>query len=297
MKSNLYKILIVVIATIFIGSISGCDKKNTPVNNGSKSANTKRVITFSPAITQIARKLGKQDLVVGVDKFSYDYLPVDLKKKIKIAGDMLNINSEIFISLNPTDVIFQSLDTKKLAHIREFIPKTKVSVIKINNLQDITNAVKKVGDILDAKKQADQIIANFERKKLMLKGVAKDKPSVLFMSADYNNLCAGEGTFIDDLLKIAGAKNAAKSILGNKKWKNVEVETIINAAPEVMIVWASNKIKVEKLRKFWQKQIEIPAVKNKRLYFVTDPRWVLPGADYAEIIPELIKILTPVKRN
>ena len=295
MKSIIYNLIILFTFGSLGFCLSACEKQTQTGTPTSKSkTKNKRVITFSPALTQIVRKLGKEKLLVGVDQYSCQYLPDKLKSKLKSAGNMIDVNSEIFISLNPTHIIFQTLSPKRLEHVKTVVPNAKIDVIKINNLDDITNAVQKVGEILDAKPQADKIIAKFETNKKLLKGIAKKSPRVLFMNADYGYMCAGRGTFIGDLLDISGAKNAAAEIVGTKFWKNAEVETIIKASPEIIIMSAMKK-NVPKLRQFWSKQIEIPAVKNGRVYFVTDSRWNLPGAEYSDIIPELIKILTDRK--
>ncbi len=61
-----------------------------------------------------------------------------------------------------------------------------------------------------------------------------EKPAVLFVVSTSPIIAAGEGTFMDELLRLAGGRNAAARFSG--RYPRLSVEELVAARPDVIFV-------------------------------------------------------------
>ncbi len=90
------------VALVFFAGLVGCD--NSPSTSGSPDEATKplRVVSLSPALTQMVRDMGHGAVLVGVDD---SHLTIFPELKLPTVGTYSNVNSEALIGLKPTHVI------------------------------------------------------------------------------------------------------------------------------------------------------------------------------------------------
>ena len=120
---------------------------------------------------------------------------------------------------------------------------------------------------------------------------------VLMLLSDTNDpsrdlYAVGRGTFLNELLTIAGGENVLPDTMA--KYPKISKEYIIAKSPEIIIEvgpksnLSNEEIKVRK--KTWGKYSTLRAVKDDRLYFI--------GADYILIPgPRLLNILDDFTRT
>ena len=253
-----------------------------------------RVISTSPAITEILFALGVGNKVVGVTDFcSYPKEACILPS----IGGPLNPSTETWISLKPDLIIIQedSEIIQKNANIFK-IPSLTVSV---SNLKDILISIQAIADSLEVPKIGRQLTDKIKIKindyRIQLKQL---KPrQVLMLLSDTNDpsrdlYAVGRETFLNELLTIAGGENVLPHTMA--KYPKISKEFIIAKSPEVIIEigpksnLSNDGILVRK--KAWGKYPTLRAVKNDRLYFI--------GADYILIPgPRLVNILDDLTRN
>ncbi|MCK4889256.1 MAG: ABC transporter substrate-binding protein, partial [Candidatus Aminicenantes bacterium] len=119
---------------------------------------SERVISLSPAITEILFELGFGDLIVGNTKFC-NYPPQS--NAIKKIGGYLDINMEMIIDLQP-DVIFHypehSLRLKKLKEI------TRLVQVSHKNITDMLNSIKTISLELKSEHIGEALIHRVKKK-------------------------------------------------------------------------------------------------------------------------------------
>jgi ABC-type Fe3+-hydroxamate transport system substrate-binding protein len=110
-----------------------------------------------------------------------------------------------------------------------------------------------------------------------------------------NLLTAGRGTFLDEMLAIAGGAN----IFGNldMAYPQVSLESIVARRPEVIIelmpeVTVTPELRREMLDQ-WRQVGSFPAVTHGRVYVLTDDHCLIPSPRYVEIIEAVSRILHP----
>ena len=256
-----------------------------------------RVISTSPAITEIIFALGAGDQVVGVTDFcSYP----EQACRLPSIGGPLNPSTETWITLKPDLIIIQedSEVIQKNAKIFE-IPSLTVSV---NNLNNILNSIQIIADSLHMPQAGHQLAIKIKTK---IEGyrthLKKIKPrQVLMLLSDTNDpsrdlYAVGRDTFLNELLTIAGGENVLPDTMA--RYPKVSKEYIIAKSPEIIIEVGpkSNLSKEETLarKKTWGKFSTLRAVKDDKLYFISADYILIPGPRLLNILDDFTRTIHP----
>ena len=256
-----------------------------------------RVISTSPAITEILFAIGAGDRVVGVTDFC-NY-PKQACRLPSIGGP-LNPSTETWITLKPDLIIIQedSEVIQKNAKIFE-IPSLTVSV---NNLNNILNSIQIIADSLHMPQAGHQLAIKIKTK---IEGyrthLKKIKPrQVLMLLSDTNDpsrdlYAVGRDTFLNELLTIAGGENVLPDTMA--RYPKVSKEYIIAKSPEIIIEVGpkSNLSKEETLarKKTWGKFSTLRAVKDDKLYFIGADYILIPGPRLLNILDDFTRTIHP----
>jgi iron complex transport system substrate-binding protein len=253
-----------------------------------------RIISTSPAITEILFAIGAGDRVVGVT--DYCNYPKNACRLPSIGGP-LNPNTEKWIALKPDLIILQDDSVVLNKHAKVFkIPTLEVSV---NNLKNILRSIQVIADAMQTPKAGKQLANKIKIKIDNYRiSLGKTKPhQVLMLLSDTNDpsrdlYAVGRNTFLNELLSIAGGENILPDTMAT--YPKISKEFIIAKSPEIIIeIGPTANLSNEGIlirKKAWEIYPTIRAVKNDRLYFV--------GADYILIPgPRLVKILDILTRN
>ena len=269
---------------LFLYSISFVDAQAT----------SQRVISTSPAITEILFAIGAGDRVVGVT--DYCNYPKNACLLPSIGGP-LNPNTEKWIALKPDLIILQDDSVVLNKHAKVFkIPTLDVSV---NNLENILRSIQVIADAMQTPKAGKQLV---DKIKIQIDNyrtsLGKTKPrQVLMLLSDTNDpsrdlYAVGRNTFLNELLSIAGGENILPETMAT--YPKISKEFIIAKSPEIIIeIGPTANLSNEGIlsrEKAWTIYPTIRAVKNDRLYFVGANYILIPG-------PRLVKILDILTRN
>ncbi|MFF2089120.1 ABC transporter substrate-binding protein [Paenibacillus sp. NPDC058174] len=246
-----------------------------------------KVVTLVPSETEIMYALGGADLVAGVDQYS-NY-PEEAAAKPKV-GDMTT-NIEAVVALTPDLVLASSsMNTDAVAKLREL----GIPVFASDPLTyDATiEKIEKVGHIVNKNEEAAKVASHMRETKQQVVDAVKgaDKKKVyLEFSVGWT---VGSGTFLDELLTLAGGTNIAAS---QPSWYEVNAEEVVKQNPQIIIFPAlkeePNPIKAAiEGRPGWD---TIDALKNKQLFAVTEDPLVRVGPRLADGLLEMAKAIHP----
>jgi len=118
-----------------------------------------RVVSFSPAITEMAFDMGLGGRVVGVT--NYCQLP-DGESRPSI-GDQFNITTEAILAVNPTVLLTQS-DPSRFAALATVAPEVKIVHVKIESLEDIGRAMETVAAAAGDRRRGIAARKRFEKR-------------------------------------------------------------------------------------------------------------------------------------
>ncbi|MGC8913833.1 MAG: ABC transporter substrate-binding protein [Thermoplasmata archaeon] len=249
-----------------------------------------RVISTAPSNTEILFAIGAGDMVVGVDNYS-DY-PAEARNITHI-GDFVSLNIELIVSLKP-DVVFAYYGQKEGIMRLEQMGIPTIT-IRPQNLDDILREIMLISTVCGKRGAGENLtfelrerIANITEKTKTLNESAR--PRVYYELWNSPFMSAGPGSFINDLIRLAGGKNIAGN--SSTDYPVLTEEYIISANPEVIITSSMNMDTPEKIlnRTNWQ---NMDAIKNHRVYAVDDNIVSRPGPRIVEGLEALAKIIHP----
>jgi len=246
-----------------------------------------RIVSLAPSTTEILFALGAGEKVVGVT--DYDDYPEEVKKLPKVGG-FKGPNMEAIAAQNPDIVFASSLSGKSSMEALENLG-IPVVVLEAKGIQEIYKSIEILGRITGTAAEGEKLFNEMKSKldtiKEKVSGLSKPK---VFYIVDLNgNYTAGKGTFIDELINLAGGLNVAGEAEG---WVQYSVEKIVEQNPDIIITAPHagdiNSIKTATGYK------ETEAVKNDRVFVVSDDN-IISRASYRIVqgLEEIAKYLHP----
>jgi iron complex transport system substrate-binding protein len=256
-----------------------------------------RLVSFSPAVTDILFDLGLGDRIVGISR----YCVVPPNYKPRIVGDMLAWDSELLLSVKPSHVFFQG-PQNRFAGLVDRDRAIRLVPVELETISDIIRVTRTIGDLAGRRDAAASKLALFTAKidavRKRVRGL--ERPRVLFVldSASHGILAAGPGTFIDEFIEACGGVNAARELAGNQRWRNAELETVLALSAEVLIcqVERSEPNGSERAQRQWSRYLGQSHFSLRRVQVVSDPRWSFPSTRVADLIESMARIIHPSLR-
>ena len=220
-----------------------------------------RIVTFSPALTQIVFDMGLGDHVVGVT--NYCSLPDGVKRPR--LGDAFTINAEVILSVAP-ELILTQTSPKKFRGVRDLAPNVRLVCLQIERLDDILTAMKRI------------VRAAIE--------AGLKRPRVLFVMGTDRPTAFGDRNFLHDLIELLGGVNAGADIPGSTRYRRTHIDAILAARPDVLICQVDPGRQAA-AREYWSKWKDLPAARSGRVHVVTEANWTIPSTQLAPLARRL----------
>jgi iron complex transport system substrate-binding protein len=231
-------------------------------------------------VTEIVFALSCGHRVVGVS--DYATYPPEAKEKSRIGG-WINPNRERLLVLKPGIIVSQGKHETLAAFAAEYdIP---FLTLDLDTLADINTAIASLATALNVEHRGVEL-TNRIRNALasVRKRVQNADPKrvlLLFgrMPGDLTGLSTvGPGTFIDEMIGIAGGVN----IYGDAKgvYPQVSKESLLIRKPQVILEVNPGGLpekNIERLRADWEQLADIPAVRDNRVVYLSEDYLLIPG--------------------
>ena len=203
-------------------------------------AQPQRVVSLSPAVTEIIFALGAQDLLVGRTDFC---VYPDAAAEIPSIGGISNLNIESILALKPDLVISGSMVGKKVTDQMDAMGTPMVCVIEKPKFEALFDNITAIGKLVGKEHEADSTVESLKWKVESLQ--TDTTPSSSGRTRGYaptcyyvvgfgegGNFTAGGNTFINDIIRMAGGRNIAEGIEG---W-SYSLEALMKEDPDFIIV-------------------------------------------------------------
>ncbi|HEV8656084.1 MAG TPA: helical backbone metal receptor [Candidatus Limnocylindria bacterium] len=248
-----------------------------------------RIVSIGPSITEFLFALGAGTRVVGADDFSDE--PAAAKLVEKVGG--IKVNFEKVVSLRPDLVLsvkFSDGTIEKLAGAGLLVlvvdPQSASDVARTAIL--LGRAVGSDGDAMarDIQKRVDDVRTKTS--------TAATKPRVyheIDASDPTKIFTVGPGSYIHDLIEIAGGQNIAARAAS--AYPQLSAEEILRSDPEIIVLAAADySAKPDQVaaRTGWA---VIAAVRNKRIETIAPNLINRPGPRVGEAAEAYAKIVHP----
>ena len=258
------------------------------------SSEPQSMISLAPSNTEILFALELGDRVMAVSE--YCNYPLEAQNKIKIGG-FSTVNIEKVVSLKP-DLVLATGGVQEA--VVEELGRLGLTVIALNakSIEEVFENIRLVGKAAGELEAARELTTKLEQRTKAVTDKAKDLPEGqrprVFYEIQYEPLMtAGPGTFIDNLIHLAGGVNIASDAAA--KYPVYNLEMLIERNPEVIIIsfWHGSiaaSVEAVKSRKRWQ---IIDAVKNNRVYGINADLVSRPGPRIVDGIEEMARFIHP----
>ena len=264
-----------------------------------------RIVSLSPAVTEIIFALGADSLLVGRTDFC-NYPPQ--AQHIESIGGISNLNIEKVLSCKPDLIISGSMVPQKIVQQFAKMNIPLVCVIEKQKFDGLFTNVQSIGRLIGKEHTADSLNASMRKHLKTLVNPdtihphpthpthpphsthsthpthpAPPSPTVYYVVGfgPDGNFTAGGNTFINDIIQMAGGHNIAAHSQG---W-TFSLEALINADPDFILIRANDSARFCNTPPYNQ----LSAVKNNRTIALEDGILDLQVPRNIEVIKQLQK--------
>jgi len=253
-----------------------------------------KIIVFTPSALEIINALDSMDKVAGVDSWSID-TGEPLAQGFEGFGDFQSLNMEKITAAAPDLIIglvgWAEADVQKLNDLG-----VKMYIVDANTMDEVYTEIENMGAILgkddEAKALKEELKNQVQDITSQLTGVEEStKPKVFYEVWNDPLMSAGNNTFINELINIAGGINIVASD-GLEGWPEYSIEKLVQNNPDVIIAPTSLAPDASTILSD-TKLSEVNAVVNKRVYVVPDNPVSRPSQNIIKGLTMLAKAFHP----
>jgi iron complex transport system substrate-binding protein len=259
----------------------------------------RRVVTLSPALTEIAYALGAGDRLVGVSDFS-DW-PPEAKQKPSV-GAFINPNFERITELKPDLVVVQGQHEK----VREFCEAQGQAYVAFpyDSVADVYATLRGFGQRLGLAEAGEAAAARLAAELAAVRQAVAGRPPVAtFVSVGRPEgriaglSTCGPGTFLSEILTLAGGRN----VFADAKllYPTPSLEALTARAPRVILDLQPGRTvdpaTERRLRAEWRVLPTLPAVQQQRIAVITETYATIPGPRMGQLARRLAGVVQGVK--
>src|SRR6266702_5976936 len=243
-------------------------------------APARRIVSLSPAVTELLFALGAGDRVVGRTTWC-DFPPA--ARAVPSVGDGLNPNIEAVAGRRPDLVVlYRSPLNGTAARQLERLGIAAV-LVQQDRLEDVGRAARLLGRLAGVEASGDSLAASIER--LLANPPAASHVSLAFVVWDNPPMVIGGGSYLDELATLAGARNVFHDV--GTSSAVVSIETIAARDPDVLVTLVDSgapRLPAFAARREWQAP---RAVRERRLVMLTGSLFGRPSPRAAAAVAEL----------
>jgi len=230
-----------------------------------------RIVSISPACTEILFALGLGDEVVGVTEYC-DY-PQEALEKAKI-GTFTSPNLEAILAQDP-DLVLATGGVQ--LELLDQMEETGLAVYAVNPMtfDQTVASILEIGELTGAERQAEDIAADMNARAVdiasrlnELEAEGIERPRVFYEIFYENNVwTAGSDSVISDLIGLAGGENIGDA--DTSDYYEFSVESLIAENPQVYLVGSGSMFDPGDItgRSGWER---IDAVREGRVYVIDE---------------------------
>lgn len=248
-----------------------------------------RIISLAPSHTEILFALGLNDEIVGVT--TYCNYPEEAKAKERV-GDAFNLNLEKILELDP-DLVIQYGPGKEDVNNR--LTESGIAVLSYlpESVDEVISLIEELGSVTNTMVQAEAITVDMISKRDYITNKVSNvdkKATVFFEIWDEPLQAAGPGSFVDELIRLAGGENIASD--AESAYAQFDLEQLIERNPEVYLMSEDLETKTIESVKLRPGFSELSAVQNDRIY-ILDPLISIPGPRIVDGLELIAKSIYP----
>ncbi len=259
------------------------------------AATPQRIVSLAPSNTEILYAIGAGPQVVGRDEFT-DY-PAEALELPTVGGNMGSYSLEAITALEPDLVLAAEINTPEQVAALEELGITVYYLPNPTDLEGMFQNLITVGQLTGHEDEAAALVDNLRaRVQIVQTAVGPlDYVPVVFYELDGSDpskpWTVGTGTFVDQLISMAGGFNAASSMSG--QYGQFSLEELLVVDPQIILLGDSAYgVTAEQVaaRPGWD---ALTAVQGGQVFAFDDDLVSRPGPRMVDGLEALVELLHP----
>ena len=274
-----------------------------------QSVQSLRIVTLSPAISQMLVDMDLANAIVGVAQHDYAAPP-----NLPVVGNYIDLNIEILMVLRPTHVLTMHTRGQPPWPLRRMASEGRfrlvsyfapLAVVEVANvlMPDPAGELTQfppppgLGQVLGVPEIAQQLKQRMLAKMRKIKQITAGRlrPRVLMAITTNPIMASGPGTTHDEMLTIAGGVNAAAG--ARVTAPTYDREGLLRLNPQLILILAPSALPLKSIeedpRLAGLRNLPIPAVRQQRIVLMNDPLVLLPSSCIPRITADMAKAIHP----
>lgn len=226
-----------------------------------------RVISLSPALTEMTFLLGAEDKLVGISDYCHFPAATDTMKRV---GGLLNVNVEMLLSLNPDAVLIGSIVSKQDVENMERAGLKVLVVREETRLQGLCNALLLLGHFFDKNEEAEKQVQALQQQlddisQNIDTSIVNKKVYYVVGFGEQGDFTAPASSHIHEIITAAGGKNIGENL---KTWE-ISREFLFQSDPDIIIIRKEDAERFVRTSPYNQ----LRAVREKHVYAI-ESGWI-----------------------
>lgn len=191
-----------------------------------------RIVSLKPAITDVVVSLGHGDRLVGVTKYCD---ASGLKAKPAIIGDYTRPHIERIIALRPDLVLTSKENSSRKSIERLQDTGIRVALFPFGTVDEMIQSTMEIGEAIGDSASAEKLASKMKSdlQRIADRWAAGPKVDVMIIWGKRPIVVAGRSSYMNALLGIIGAQNAAKGFKAS--YPRLGIEELVAIDPGAII--------------------------------------------------------------
>ena len=254
------------------------------------------IVSLAPSNTEILYALGAGAALVGRDDYS-DF-PPEATQVPSIGNEYPHVNAETIVALHPDLVLAAGVTSPEDIAALTKLGLTVYATGSAASLDDIYRDIQSLGTLVGKAEAAKTLVDSMRARvaAVQTKVAAASAHPIVFYELDATDPAkpwtAGPGSFVDQLLTLAGGTNAGN--IAKDQYAQLSLEQLVSENPDIIVLGSANfggqTPALVAARPGWQ---DIKAVKNHTVYTFDDNLVSRPGPRVADGLEKLAALIHP----
>jgi iron complex transport system substrate-binding protein len=267
----------------------------------SPSANSgptpRRIVSLVPALTEMLFAIGAGPQVVAVS--SFDEFPPAVQKLPRV-GALLDPDTERILALRPDLVVVYGSQSDLQTQFAR--ARVRTFAYRHGGISTILDTIRELGGVTGQVDGAGRLVRDLQARldavRASVKGRTRPRVLLVFerQPKTLREVYASGGRgFLHEMLSIAGGQNVFADVGGESVQPSTE--TILARAPDVILEVRAEGLIAEREvageSEVWSALSSVPAVRNRRIHFMSGDYLVVPGPRFVDATEALARVLHP----
>ena len=250
------------------------------------AAPPRRIVSLSPATTELLFALGAGDRVVG--RTQYDLWP-DSARLVPSVGAGMQPNLEAVLGRKPDLVVMYASGSDRGAADRLTTAGVATAAFRMDRIADFARVTillgRLIGDTVRARTVVDSVTGTLDRVRHATQSLPR--PSVFLHAWEKPLMTLGGGSFVSELVTVAGGRNIYDSIPAPSPV--VTLEDVLRRNPDIILVTPIERDHLLQSER-WR---ALPAVRNGRVLAYDTNLVARPSVKLGEAAVSLARLFHP----